>query len=131
MEGSNKMNKKLIKLLLENGWKEGNNCYYTEESDGTYYYNTNVGTLSFTKDYNNIEEFVAKVETYEEIKYYMSLDYEEETESQMTGKEFVEKYHCNPDKIKFDGYIYTESDLAGMDGADYEEVMEFGIVIEE
>lgn len=61
----------LTEKLIENGWREGNNCYYTEESDGIYYYNTEAGTLSFAQDNNSPEEFVAKVETYEEITRYM------------------------------------------------------------
>lgn len=50
--------------------------------------------------------------------------------AEITGEKFLGKYHCNPDKIEFDGHIYTESDLAGMDGADYEEVMELGKAVE-
>jgi hypothetical protein len=49
----------------------------------------------------------------------------------MTGKEYFEQYKVNPDKIKFDGNVYTESDLAGMDSEDYNEVMEFGTITEE
>jgi hypothetical protein len=61
----------LTEKLIENGWREGNNCYYTEESDGIYYYNTEARTLSFAQDNNSPEEFVAKVETYEEITRYV------------------------------------------------------------
>ncbi|MBW2003030.1 MAG: hypothetical protein JRI72_00235 [Deltaproteobacteria bacterium] len=49
----------------------------------------------------------------------------------MTGLEFLKKYGCNPNRIKTpDGYVYTESDLVGMDSDDYQEVMEFGEVEE-
>jgi len=47
----------------------------------------------------------------------------------MTGNEFLEKYKCNPDNIEFEGLIYTELDLVSMDSCDYEEVMEYGIVV--
>lgn len=46
----------------------------------------------------------------------------------MTGKEFFEQCKVNPDKIEYDGTIYSESDLASMDSEDYEEIMEFGTV---
>ncbi|WP_273223225.1 hypothetical protein [Geosporobacter ferrireducens] len=49
----------------------------------------------------------------------------------MTGKEYLEKYKCNPEQIEFEGTVYTETDLAGMDEADYEEIMKFGQVLEE
>ena len=48
----------------------------------------------------------------------------------MTGKDFFERYQCNPDSIAFESTIYTESDLASMDNTDYDEIMEFGTVEE-
>ena len=52
-------------------------------------------------------------------------------ENKVTGEEFMELYNCNPGKIEFEGTIYTESDLSAMDREDYEEVMEYGKVIED
>lgn len=52
-------------------------------------------------------------------------------ENRVTGEEYMERYNYNPDKIEFEGNIYTESDLVAMDRKDYEEVMEYGKVIED
>jgi hypothetical protein len=63
----------VTKKLIENGWREGNNCYYTEESDGIYYYNTEAETLSFAQSHNSPEEYIADVKSYKEITRYMAV----------------------------------------------------------
>ena len=51
-------------------------------------------------------------------------------EKPLTGDEFFNKYNLNPTKIEYEGKTYSESDLSTMDSEDYEEIMEYGRVIE-